>query len=419
METEILTTPSTQSTEALHKKKAHPFKRWISSLGPGIITAALVFGPSKMTITSKLGSEYGYSMLWIIVVAIFFMTLFTSMSARVGAATQLSLLGSIRQKWGRAASVIIGAGIFIVCASFQAGNSIGVGISIAEANGTSPLLWVVVFNILGIALLFFQGFYKMLEKLMLFLIGLMLVAFIITFFLAAPSVSGMASGLIPSFPVGSLGLSIAFMASCFSIVGAFYQSYLVQERRKINPASVDTSSNSITGIMILGVMSAIVLICAAAVLHPQGIRVTSASDMAKALEPLFGNYASILFLTGLFGAAFSSLVGNASVGGTLLADALGYGSLLSSKMVRVLIAVVMVIGATIAILFGKIPLQLIVLAQSVTIFLVPFIGIALFVIANDSKIMGKHKNTLFQKVFGALGLLILIVLAIINLKELF
>jgi Mn2+/Fe2+ NRAMP family transporter len=47
------------------------FKRWIVSLGPGIITAAVVFGPSKITITSKMGAAYGYSLLWIVVIAIF------------------------------------------------------------------------------------------------------------------------------------------------------------------------------------------------------------------------------------------------------------------------------------------------------------------------------------------------------------
>lgn len=54
-------------------------KSGLLSLGPGIITAALVFGPSKMTITSKLGAVYGYSLLWIVAVAIFFMTIFTVM----------------------------------------------------------------------------------------------------------------------------------------------------------------------------------------------------------------------------------------------------------------------------------------------------------------------------------------------------
>jgi len=394
-------------------------KKWVLSLGPGIITAALVFGPSKMTITSKLGAVYGYALLWIVAVAIFFMAIFTAMGARIGMATNQSLLSTIRQKWGKAAAIAVGLGVFFVTTSFQAGNSIGVGISIAETNGTSPVVWIIVFNILGISLLFFRAFYKVLEKLMIFLVGLMLFAFVTTLFLAKPDLSQVAGGFIPSIPIGSFGLVIAFTASCFSIVGAFYQSYLVQERVKANPGTTERRNDSFTGIIILGIMSAIVLICAAAVLHPKGIPVSSASDMAKALEPLFGRYASTLFLTGLFGASFSSLVGNATVGGTLLGDALGYGSRLDSKVVKYLIALVMIMGAAIAIVFGKLPLELIVFAQSVTIFLVPFIGIAMYTIANDGQIMGTYKNSMPFKIFGALGLLLIITLAFSNVKELF
>ena len=49
------------------------WKTALQSLGPGIIIAALVFGPSKITITTMLGSKFNYSMLWIVFVAIFFM----------------------------------------------------------------------------------------------------------------------------------------------------------------------------------------------------------------------------------------------------------------------------------------------------------------------------------------------------------
>ncbi|PTX18883.1 Mn2+/Fe2+ NRAMP family transporter [Pontibacter mucosus] len=391
-------------------------QRWLLSLGPGIITAALVFGPSKMTITSKMGADYGYSLLWVVAVAIFFMVIFAGMGARIGAVNKGSLLSLIRQQWGSKVAIAIGIGVFLVTTSFQAGNSIGVGIAIAEGTATSPVLWVVVFNMLGIGLLFFRSFYKMLEKLMIFLVALMLFSFVTTLFMADPDAVGVAHGFIPAVPTGSAGLIIAFTASCFSIVGAFYQSYLVQERAKLrkSTANDNLAGGSTTGILILGVMSAVVLICAAAVLHPQGIKVDSASQMAKALEPLFGSNASALFLAGLFGASFSSLVGNATVGGSLLGDALGYGSNLNSRQVKLFIALVMVAGATIAILFGKLPLELIVFAQSVTIFLVPFIGVAMYVIANKASVMGAHRNSLATKIFGGVGLLLLIGLAVSN-----
>src|SRR5690606_18947411 len=126
----------------------------------------------------------------------------------------------------------------------------------------------------------------------------------VTLFLSKPPIIQVAGGLVPQIPAGSFALIIAFMASCFSVVGASYQSYLMQERRKIRPLEKQSGRDSFPGILILGVMSAIVLVCAATVLHPQGLKVNSGSDMAKVLEPLFGNYASAFFLVGLFGAAF-------------------------------------------------------------------------------------------------------------------
>lgn len=102
-----------------------------------------------------------------------------------------------------------------------------------------------------------------------------------------------------------------------------------------------------------------------------------------------------------------------------MADSLGHESNLSSGRVKLFIALVMVFGAIIAIRFGKLPLELIVFAQSVTIFLVPFIGLALYAVSNDEKIMGKHTNSPAVKVIGAIGLLILVLLAASNVNELF
>ncbi|WP_300600602.1 Nramp family divalent metal transporter [Niabella sp.] len=395
------------------------WSRWLQVLGPGIITAALVFGPSKMTITSKLGAAYGYDLLWAVVAAIFFMAVFTSMSSRIALATDQSFLSLIKQRWGKPVAILVGIGVFFVTASFQAGNSTGVGISLAETTGISAKVWILLANAVGITLLFFKGFYKILEKIMILLIVIMLGSFIVTFFLAKPSASGIINGLVPVLPEGSLSLVIALFASAFSIVGALYQSYMVQERRRLSPNLQQKPSDSLPGILILGIMASIVLICAASVLHPAGVVVTKATDMSKTLAPLFGDYAAHLFLVGLFGASFSSLIGNASVGGTLLGDALGYKGQLSSNMVRLLIAMVMIIGAFVALRFNGAPLELIVLAQSVTILVVPFIGIAMFSISNDRKIMGRYVNSPLTKVIAGIGLLLLLVLAIINIKELF
>ena len=394
---------------------------WIHSIGPGLIVSALVFGPSKLTITSKMGANYEYDLLWIITVAIFFMAVYTLIAERIGIASQKTLLTMIGDKWGKGFSILIGIAIFLVCTSFQAGNSVGVGIAIGELTNTNNVIWIIVFNCIGIALLFFRKFYNVLEKVMIFLVGLMLLAFLITLFEMKPNAAGVIKGfIIPGIPKDSIGLIIAFMASCFSIVGAFYTSYLVQERKKANIKVENGSKNSsLTGIIILGLLSAIIMICAGTILSPQHIEVKTATDMSMALEPAFGVYASAVFLIGLFAAGFSSIVGNATVGGTLLSDAFGSEGAFNSNKTRVYIALVMIIGAIIAIFFGGAPLELIVFAQSITIFIVPLIGIAMFLIANDKKYMGIHRINPFLKISGALGLMVIVFLAVMNFIDIF
>lgn len=379
----------------------------------------MVFGPGSLTIASKLGAVYSYELLWVLVVTTVLMMTFTGMGARIGLVTNQSLLTTFRQRWGRWASVLAGFGIFLVTASFQAGNTIGAGLAFAESFGTSTVPWILFISLAAISLLFTRSFYKLLEKVMVTMVGIMLISFLFTVIIAKPDWVGILQSLVPSVPNGSLLLVIALVASTFSIGGAFYQSYLVQARGWNTSSATQAKREAFTGILVLGMISGMILVSAATILYPQGIQVNSASDMGKALEPLYGNLATHIFMLGLFGASFSSLVGNATIGGTLFADALGLGRDLNSKPVKVLISLVIVLGATVALVFGRLPLELIVFAQGVTIFVVPFIGIAMFLIAGDAKLMGALANSRRTQVLGIVGILVLLVLAGTNFKSLF
>jgi Mn2+/Fe2+ NRAMP family transporter len=394
-------------------------KKWWLSLGPSIITAALVFGPGSLTITSKLGSLYQYDLLWVLVVSTILMITFTGMGARIGIATEQSLLLTFRDKWGKWASILTGLGIFFITASFQAGNSIGAGISFAESFQTSAIPWIILISLLAISLLFFKSFYKVLEKVMILMVSLMLLSFLFTLMVAQPGLDQVLAGLIPTVPTGAVILVIAMVASSFSIAGAFYQSYLVQERGWQKEEVKKVKRESFSGILILGIISSMILVSSGAILHPQGIAVNAATDMGKALEPLYGSWATGIFMLGLFGASFSSLIGNATIGGTLFADALSLGRDLNSRPVKLLIMLVIFIGAFVAIAFGKLPLELIVFAQGVTIFVVPFIGLGIFLIANNQRIMGDLVNKTPSKISGLIGLVVLVLLAASNFYNLF
>lgn len=391
----------------------------IQKLGPGLITAALIFGPGSLTVTTKLGAGFGFKLLWVIPVLIIFMIAYTRMASRIGLSLELSPMDHIRKHYGSLTAILLGLGMLGITGSFQAGNAIGAGLAFAELTGTSTAAWVAFFALLAVTLLFFRSFYKVLERIMIGLVLLMLVSFLLTLVLSQPNLSLLARGFIPSLPNGSELLTIALVASSFSTVAAFYQAYLVQEKGWQLADYQTAMRESRNGIIILGLLSSMILIVAAAILYEADIEVKAASDLGLALEPIFGRYATVAFMIGFFAASFSSLIGNATIGGALLADALGLGRSLSSWQVRACIVGVIVFGAVIALLYGGLPLQLIVFAQALTIIIAPAAAIFILLIANDRKVMGNTVSPKKDNIIPLVGLVVLLFLAVYNIRSIF
>ena len=392
---------------------------FLNLIGPGFITAALVLGPGSLAVASKIGALYEFRLLWVIPLCVVFMGAFTVVSTRIGLSSDRTLIQLIREKYGNVICVIIGVGLFIVAASFQAGNSIGAGMVFSEISGSPSAPWVAAFSVVAVVLLFFKSFFKILEKLMIAMVVLMLISFIATLVISKPNVSLLIQQFDFSLPNGSEFLTLALVASSFSIAGAFYQSYLVQEKGWTKDSSKSHERESLSGILILGIITSTVLLTAASVLFPQGVQVNSATEMAMTLEPIFGNYATVIFMLGLFAASFSSLIGNATLGGVLLSDALNIGQKLESQKVRYIIMSVIVIGAAVAIIFGNLPIELIVMAQGFTIIVVPIIGIMLYLIARDRASQQFFKIGALLHVVLLVGLIVLLVLAGANTYNLF
>ena len=103
----------------------------------------------------------------------------------------------------------------------------------------------------------------------------------------------------------------------------------------------------------------------------------STAAIARQLEPFFGASATLLFSFGIFAAAFSSFLGNALVGGTVLADGLGLGSSIDEVWPKRLTVLALLVGMTIACyttLSGNSAVNVIVLAQALTVLGVPAIA---------------------------------------------
>ena len=190
-----------------------------------------------------------------------------------------------------------------------------------------------------------RNIYTAVERILLVLVAMMAVGFIASAFLAGPDWGAGVGGMVPSFPPGAELLIIALVGTNFSINAAFFTSYATRERGiRADQYRDATITDTIPGIVAPGIMTCLVIMVAAAVLGHTGEKVTTLVQLANVFEPLAGKVGSTIFVVGFFGAAFSSMLANATAGGTLLADGLGAEGGFNGLRSKLLVACVLGFG---------------------------------------------------------------------------
>ena len=391
---------------------------FFKSLGPGFIVAAVILGPGSITTSTKIGSTLGYDFLWVILIAAVSMAVYSNMSARFGVLHKESILGVIAKKYGRWFAMIIGLSSFLAALSFQFGNNLGVGMGMETLTGVDAKIWPLIFTPLAIVLIFFaKNLYKTLEKLMMFMVILMITAFVVNLIFIKPDLIETAGGFIPKpFSMDNFSELAAIVGTTFVLHCALYQAYLVQNKGWKLKDKDKGIRDSNFGVFLLALMSVLVIVTAAATLKPLGITVNSAADMAIQLEELLGSYSKYIFAFGFIAAAFSSLLVNAVIGGGLLSDGLGMGRSMGEKMPKLFTLLILVIGMGIAMYVtseGGSAVYSLILAQASSMLAVPLIAIGLIMIVNREDVMGKYKNTLYQNILAILGFILICVLVYI------
>lgn len=384
----------------------------LRSLGPALIVAAVVLGPGSILTSSKVGCEYGYSMLWVLAAAAILMAGTTAIAATLGQALKGTLCDELAARLGRPIAFVVGLTLFLVAAGFQASNNMavitGVEPMVEPLMGKPPAAvstaFLAVINLAIIVILFAaRQLYKVVESMMKFLIAIMVVGFAANLAFAKPSLMEAVRGLIPHIPRGASGGFFpkvvegqmidpwwavqGMVATTFSIAGAFYQAYLVREKGWTVNELKKGLTDSIVGIAALGLATSMILMTSASVLHgnvaPEDL--TSAGEVAALLKPLFGSsIATTLFSLGILAGAFSSFLVNAMIGGTLLSDGLGLGASVDGRATKICTAVALLVGFAFAVgmnygFIGKAEGQvdIIIFAQALTVLGGPILAFAL------------------------------------------
>ncbi len=393
-------------------------RRWYERVGPGLITAAVVLGPGSIVSSSRAGADAGYGLVWMLALACVVMAVYTSMGARIGCALEESFLQFLSKRWGRPIAVITGFSAFFVAAGFQFGNNLGVAYAMEGIVPAVPTqVWPILFTVLSIVFMVMaKNVYHLLELVMRFFVGLMLIAFIGNLFFTGVSPVGLATGLIPGwFEEGEFLIAAGMLATTFSAVAAFYQTYLVQAKGWHKENLGYAIQDAWIGIGILGTMGLVIMIGAAQTLHGTGGDFKHIGELANQLTSVLGSSAGIVFGLGLCAAAFSSFIANALIGGTLLADGLGLDPRMEKTPTRLCAAAALGIGCGVALLTitkGIGGAQSVLIAQTSTIIASPLCALLLLYFANNKALMGNLRNKTMSNVLGVVGLVILLGLAV-------
>lgn len=384
-------------------------QKFFRSVGPGFIIASVVLGPGSITVASRIGSEYGYEFLWVVVIATVFMVTYTSMGARFGVINKKTILQSIAVNYGKWFAIAIGISAFLSTSSFQFGNNLGIGIGMEGITGIDEGIWPLIFTPLCIIFIFWvKNLYRILEKLMKIIVMVMIIAFLINLVLTKPEIGPLANGFIPSkLLMDNLGIVSALLATSFALAAALYQSYLVQDKGWQRENLKNSLKDTYIGILFLALISITLIVTSAAALHPQGIIVNSAADMALQMEAMFGGYAKIIFSLGLCAAAFSSMMVNSVIGGGLLADGLGLGRSMNEMTTKIFIIFILLIGMVVAVFFRGNVVYALIMAQASSMLAVPLIAAGLFLMLNNKKVMGKYRNNTLQNIIAVAGFLVI------------
>ena len=388
---------------------------WWQRIGPGLVTACVVIGPGSILTSSNLGAKDGYSMIWVVLVSVIFMLVYTSLGAKLGTVTSESTCTLLAKTVGRPLTVLIGCGVFFISAAYQFGNNLGV--HSALENYTDFKYGVVIFNAISIAFLFgFKNLYKLVERLMSIFVALMLASFAINLFFAKPNLVEMAQGIIPSAGSDSdsiLNISLlGLVGTTFVITAAFYQSYLARFKGWKVKDLKDGRIDACISATIMALITIMIMSTAAAVLR--GKDLSGVGDVGNALQPLFGDKGQILFCIGLFSAAYSSFIVNSMIGGFILSDSLGLGGTPQDKWTRILTAAVLLTGMFVALYViqsGTKPVVAIVAAQAVTVVAAPLAAGALLLLTSSKKVMGEHRNGIGVNILASIGFVLLLGMA--------
>jgi Mn2+/Fe2+ NRAMP family transporter len=380
--------------------------RWLLILGPGLIAASAGNDAGGIATYSSTGAQYGYELIWVMLLITLSLSVVQEMCARLGAATGRGLLDLIRERFGLGWAVFAIGVILIGNGGLVVSEFVGIGAAV-ELFGLSKYLLVPAAAAF-IWYLVVLGNYRRVEKIFL-LMTLVFFAYPIAAVLAHPHWHQVARGaFMPAIHKDPdyIFLLVALIGTTITpYMQLFQQSSVVErggDRRRYGPERID----AYTGAIFSNLMSIFMIIATAATLHAVGqTHVETAADAAKALEPVAGHFAGIIFAVGLLGASLLAAAVLPLATSYAVSEAFGFSKGVSLDFRRAplffgLFTTLLLGGAAFALIPHLPVIKLLLWIQVLNGVLLPIILVFILLLINDERLTGGLRNT---RIYNALG----------------
>lgn len=410
------------------QKEPSKIKKFFSMLGPGLITGASDDDPSGIATYSQAGAQFGYSTLWMAILTFPLMAAIQGMCARIGLVTSQGLTVTLKNHYPKSILYLM------LLFSFPA-ITLNIGADIqgmgAVAHMMVPPVPAFAFSIVFTAILIIVIIkypYQKMASILKWLCLSLLLYIMVPFMVKQDWAVVFKSTFIPTvkFDKDFIMIIVALLGTTISPYLFFWQatmeaedmahgeSKIMVDKRVLNNMKTDVN----VGMLLSNVVMFFIILTAGSVLFKAGIRqIDTVDQAAKALEPLAGKSAYIIFTIGVIGTGLLAIPVLAGSQSYMLSETFGWQAGLDKKFPQakafyITIVISLIVGLCLD-LIGISPIQALIYTAILYGVTAPVLIAIVLHIGNNKKVMGEFTNNRFSNILGFATLIIMTVAAVV------
>jgi Mn2+/Fe2+ NRAMP family transporter len=394
----------------------------ILEIGLGVVTGIGGFlEAGSLATAAQAGAEFGYQLLWAIALGTLCVIVLVEMSGRLAAVSHHTVVDAVRERFGIHAFMVPLITVLLVSLITLGAELGGVCMALQLATGIAFQWWAVPVVVVAWGLLW-RGSFGLIEQ-GVSLLGLVTVSFLVAAIRQHPSAPAVAAALVPRLPdheparYGFLAVSI-LGASLTPYVFYFYSSGAIEDRWTRGHLWINRVVATM-GMGFGGLLSAAVLVLAALVFHPRGVRVDSYAQIGRLMTEALGDWGFPLFVLSLGIACFGAALEISLTIAYMIAQGFGWnwGENVKPRDAARFSAVytLALVLATALVVIGVDPLRLTNISMALTAVTLPVAALPFLVLMNDRHYLGPHVNGRLANVVVVLVVVLAAIVAVVAL----